>query len=101
MNNTIITFKERAAGLRTIARHGNLWPEATEELNTLATELENLDHVYIVERESGDSLESDVFLNHRLATRWRNTCNGRLYTESLWSEEFTNEMIATYNEAER
>lgn len=35
------TAEERAAALRQIAKHGNLWPEATEELLEIAKELEN------------------------------------------------------------
>ena len=40
-----ISPAQRAAGLRRIARHGNLWPEAIEELLESAVYLDKLSEV--------------------------------------------------------
>ena len=46
----------------------------------------NITRVWIVERESGDGPEVDVFLNQSLAKRWAETCGGWCHSEPILDE---------------
>ena len=52
--------------------------------------------IYIVERESADGLETDCFLDWKLATRWAKVCGGNVKEENTWDTEFLKEMTDTY-----
>lgn len=49
--------------------------------------------VYIVEREGGNGLESNIFLDKKLATRWANATRGVLYTDTMWTQELVDELL--------
>lgn len=54
--------------------------------------------IYIVERESGDGLETDCFTDWELAKQWADVCGGQVREENTWDADFTKEMIQTYTE---
>lgn len=56
--------------------------------------------IYIVERESADGLETDLFTDLSLAEKWRDVHGGGLREEETWDEAFLDEMIDTYESQE-
>lgn len=48
--------------------------------------------VYCVEREGGDGLEQDMFLDETLADEWSNTIGGRRYNEYTIDRNTLNDM---------
>lgn len=51
------------------------------------------EEVYVVEREGGDGLETDIFLDYALAQEWRKLQRGQLRGEPIMTREHMDAMI--------
>lgn len=53
--------------------------------------------IYIVERESVDGLETDLFTDRSLAEQWRDVCGGDLREEETIDRETLDAMSYNYH----